>query len=203
MGLGKVEVFFTAWNPVEIPVPQQPRWIVLGKSNVGKSSFLNALVHPFKAFKVGSRPGVTVGVIGAFCQLGKSPKSRIELLDTPGYGFSVRKTEDKLRWGQLAQTLLNQKKSSKVPCFWLWLVDPLADFDQEEEQLLEWLEAQDFAIVFTKCDRINAGLKKESLKRWQSVLQASPREPFWVSSLKGEGFEEIFRFARHYVKGIP
>jgi GTP-binding protein len=202
MGLGKTELHFTAWNPREIQPPVSPRWIVLGKSNVGKSSFLNALVHPHKVFKVGSKPGVTTGIIAAHVQLGKTKQSCLEIVDTPGYGFTVRRQTDKERWGELLDTLAQQKQSAKFPSFWLWLIDPLTDYDQEEEKLLDWLRSQDFVVVFTKCDRIKASMRNDVLKRWSHLLSCSPRDPFWVSAQKGEGFEEVFRFARHYVKGI-
>jgi GTP-binding protein len=203
MGLGKVELSFTAWNPKEIRDPKSPRWVVLGKSNVGKSSFLNALVHPAKVFKVGSRPGVTTGIVAAQVLLGQSKNSALEIVDTPGFGFTIRSREDQKRWSELLDVLKSQQTHFEKPCFWLWLVDPMADFENDEKNLLSWLGDLDFGVVFTKCDRVQKKMHFDVKKRWAPLLEASPREPFWISAKKGEGFEEIFRFARHYVKGSP
>ena len=81
MGLSEVapEVSFTVWNPEDLPEGRVPRWAVLGRSNVGKSSFLNALTHPKSLFRTGRRPGVTVGLIGVHMQLTKSSRSQFRL----------------------------------------------------------------------------------------------------------------------------
>ena len=64
MGLGQAKVSFTVLRAQDLPVAKYPRWAVIGRSNVGKSSLLNALVHPKKLFRTGSTPGLTQGLIG-------------------------------------------------------------------------------------------------------------------------------------------
>ncbi len=198
MGLGPTKLSFTAFLPEHIPVTKHPRWAVLGRSNVGKSSFLNALVHPTKIFKTGNRPGVTIGVIGAIVQLGRSKESCFELIDLPGFGYSERTSKDHARWEQLVEEL--KEKSEGYPLQWIWLIDPVRDPEALEDDLLMWLANAPFALIFTKADKFNAAEKVRAEKAWQRIIDFSIHKPLWVSSLRGDGIQEFAKSARSFVK---
>ena len=108
MGLGPAELAFTILRPDEVPLAKYPRWAVLGRSNVGKSTFLNALTHPHVFFKTGKNPGVTRGLIGVRIRLGKSEDSNLELVDMPGFGFSRGHSIDSAGWDNLGEALREQ-----------------------------------------------------------------------------------------------
>lgn len=175
-----------------------PRWAVLGKTNVGKSSFLNALLHPATYFRSGRTPGVTRGLVAVEVWLGKSPQSKLELVDLPGFAYSERSAEEHDRWSTLADALRQQSRSK--PLEWLYLVDPSRAPDSWDEQVLGWLMGEPYNLVFTKADRVSMNDRKKILERWKPWVDSSAVVPAWVSSTNGEGFNTIASWARQFVK---
>jgi GTP-binding protein len=200
MGLGAAELSFTVLDPSKVPAGHYPRWAVLGRSNVGKSSFLNALVHPSSPFRTGRTPGVTTGLIGVKVRMSRAEESILELVDLPGFGYARGRDADRDRWSILADALREQSMDTGL--LWVWLLDPLREPQNEEHQLLSWLNNAPFAALFTKADQVKNSQRAKVLKAWAPFVEAATEGPYWVSSLKGEGMQEIFKSARNFVRGV-
>ncbi len=199
MGIGKnCELSFTVLDATKVPAAHCPRWAVLGRSNVGKSSLLNALTHPHKFFRTGAKPGVTTGLVGVKLLLGASPKSALELVDLPGFGYARHSNRTLSKWDELVQAL--REKSESKGLLWVWLADPLRSPAEAEFQLLEWLGFSPFSLVFTKADQVKRSQRGDALKRWQPVISRATEGPYWVSALKGDGFAELEKSARSFVR---
>src|SRR5688572_850520 len=104
MGLGKASLSLSKLPTQEWVLPELPTWLVLGKSNVGKSSLLNALIHPQEIFRHGNTPGVTRGLVGATVSMGRK---EFFILDLPGWGYSVRSPIEQKSWDELGKKLSN------------------------------------------------------------------------------------------------
>jgi GTP-binding protein len=199
MGLGKrAELTFTVLDASKVPQAKCPRWAVLGRSNVGKSSLLNALTHPHKFFRTGSKPGVTTGLIGVKVFLGQSPKSALELVDLPGFGYAKHSRSTLSKWDELVVAL--REKSESTGLLWVWLADPTREPAEAEFQLIEWLGMSPFSLVFTKADQVKRSQRAASEKRWSRVLERATEGPYWVSAMKGEGFAELEKSAKSFVR---
>ena len=199
MGLGiSAEVSFTTLKDESVPVGKFPRWAVLGRSNVGKSSLLNALVHPKKLFRTGAKPGVTTGLVGVQVQLGKADQSVLELVDLPGFGFARHSNNVLSAWEDLIVSL--RERSQDRGMMWVWLVDPKRKPGDEERALKSWLQMAPYMFVFTKADQVKASKRKESEKVWASYIDMATEGPYWTSSMKGEGFKELQKSAKNYVR---
>ena len=198
MGLGPSELSFTVFEPQQLPEAVHPRWAVLGRSNVGKSSFLNALLHPFELFRTGKAPGVTRGLIGCHVHLGKGEKAILELVDLPGFGFAKVDQATQAKWNILAQTL--REKSIPEALLWVWLVDPTRSPDQEERNLRAWIGTEPYIFIFTKADKVKNSERARAIQAWSKIADGAVEAPYWVSSLKGEGFDAIFKSARSYLR---
>jgi GTP-binding protein len=199
MGLGKKAVLkFTTLEARKVPEATCPRWAVLGRSNVGKSSLLNALTHPQKFFRTGAKPGVTIGLVGVEVYLSQSEKSRIELVDLPGFGYARHSDNVLSGWEDLIVAL--RERSEARGLLWVWLADPKRAPAEEEFQLLHWLKSAPFMFVFTKSDQVNTKARVSCEKTWQYFIEAASEGPYWVSAMRGEGFDALSKSARSFVR---
>lgn len=197
MGLGRAELSFSSLIAEKIPHARQPRIVVLGRSNVGKSSLLNAMTHPQKIFRTGKTPGLTRGVLGARVQLGASQESILELVDVPGTGFA-RNPHEREAWAEMMDVL--KDKSAGKPLMFLVLIELGRRPEPEDLDLIEWLGDLPFALVFTKVDKIKPALREDASKHWIRVLSEATGNPFFVSSTKNEGLGELFKAMRAFVR---
>jgi GTP-binding protein len=199
MGLGRAQLKYTAFLPEQLPEGKRARWAVLGRSNVGKSSFLNALIHPLTLFKTSSTPGKTRGLIGVEVEVGKAPQARLEIVDLPGFGFAKGAVgQERETWQTLAAVLRERSQDSGL--LWVWLVDPLRKPDSEEAALLRWLAGEPYSFVFTKADQVKPVARKACEEAWADLIEPATEGPYWTSSLKGEGFDAVIKSARSFVR---
>jgi GTP-binding protein len=197
MGLGKAALSLSKLPSQEWILPELPTWLVLGKSNVGKSSLLNALIHPQEIFRSGSTPGVTRGLVGATITMGRK---ELFILDLPGWGFSVRSPIEKKSWDELGSKLTNAIHPDISQM--IWLVDPRRDFDQSEADVLAWLGNLNWFLVFTKSDQVKRSERKKRENEWRKAVGASVENLLWVSTKDGEGMTELMGRARTFVRQI-
>lgn len=198
MGLGPAKLSFTVLKAQDVPESTFPRLAVLGRSNVGKSSFLNSLLHPHKLFRTSSQAGKTVGLVAAHLRLGKSEASTLEIVDVPGFGFAPAKAQILDSWGDLLEALRNRSRSSDL--LWVWLVDPLRKPEALEYELLQWLGPEPFLFVFTKEDKIKPKDKAEVEELWREIIERSSEKAYWLSSMKGTGMKEVQNSLKSFMR---
>lgn len=128
-----------------LPSLNLPEIAFAGRSNVGKSSLINALTRQWGVVRTSDKPGMTQSV--NFFTLG----SRLCLVDLPGYGFAYAKEEAKEAWEDLVKEYVTTRKILKRVCL---LVDSKWGLKPRDEELIELMEnAQTkYQIVLTKTD---------------------------------------------------
>ena len=128
-----------------------------GRSNVGKSSLINALLGRKSLARVSSAPGKTITI--NFYEVDK----KLYLVDLPGYGFAKRTLEDKAKWSALTDGYFTQNRNIDRLSLVLQLVDSRIGPTVDDEMMLDFLRASDlpFAVVATKTDKLNATEKRE------------------------------------------
>jgi len=175
----------SAADPRQFPAPSAPEIAFSGRSNVGKSSLINALVGD-KIAKTSNTPGRTQTI--NFFELRRPGKPHPEFffVDLPGYGYArVPKTITTL-WSQFIDPYL-KTRSSLALC--LSLVDVSIPPQKLDLQLIDWLRhhGRPFLVVATKADRISGNLLRSSLAKLSRELQLESGEivPFSAKSRVG------------------
>ena len=165
--------------------PDKPMIAVCGKSNVGKSSFINMLANQKKLAKTSSEPGRTRLVnyfdFGEFI-----------LADLPGYGFArVSKTE-KEKWAKTLSAFF--KKKEKIAHVFM-LADSRHDPTADDVQMIEFLHYHilPFTVVLTKADKLSKMKVKEHKKAIAADLYMAPDNLIATSSQTGFGKEEVLQ----------
>ncbi len=163
-------------------IPQKPMIAVCGKSNVGKSSFINMLANRKKLAKTSSEPGRTRLV--NYFDFGE-----FWLADLPGYGFARVSKSEKEKW---AKTLDNFFKDKQHIAHVFMLVDARHDPTADDMQMLEFLHYHTipFTVVLTKADKLSKMKLKEHIKAIAADLYLAPANMLATSSETGYGKSE-------------
>src|SRR5258708_605866 len=122
----------SAARPEQFPPDAEPEVAFLGRSNVGKSSLLNALVGAGGLAHISSRPGCTQQI--NFYQV----DGGFRFVDLPGYGFSKVPQQISREWKGLIESYLTDRRSLRLAVL---LVDARRGWMQTDLELREWLEA--------------------------------------------------------------
>jgi GTP-binding protein len=153
----------TAWNASQFPKPGMPEVVFLGRSNVGKSTLINALLNRLNkrvAF-VSSKPGKTrsANFYKIYVDGADSAETNFCLVDMPGYGYAARSGDEREGWWKLVKRYFSGKRNT---VFALHLVDFRHGPISGDIELTEWLDGLDMPrqIVFTKGDKVPRGRSK-------------------------------------------
>lgn len=172
------------------PAPKIPEYAFIGRSNVGKSSLINALVNQKYLAKTSGKPGKTQ-LINHFII-----NNDWYLVDLPGYGFAkISKAKRAEFHDMISNYLLNR---TNLMCLFV-LIDCRHKPQAIDQEFMQWLAEKGipFVIVFTKVDKLGktalakniSQYKEEMLKTWESLPQT-----FITSAEKKSGTQEIANF---------
>ena len=184
---GPCDFFFAAAKSDGLPPIGAPEIAFAGRSNVGKSSLVNALTGRQSLARTSNTPGRTQELI--FFDLGK----QLTLVDMPGYGYAAVNKNKVASWGQLMRDYL-RGRSALMRAF--VLVDGrhgLKDSDIETMKLLD-ASAVSYAIVLTKRDEVKLADQQTRVDATLEALRTHPAAypgTFFTSSRTGEGIPEL------------
>ncbi|XP_021279133.1 uncharacterized protein LOC110412827 [Herrania umbratica] len=183
----KLQFFAAAKVSSSFPAPDTPEIAFAGRSNVGKSSLLNALTRQWGVVRTSDKPGHTQTI--NFFKLG----SKLCLVDLPGYGFAYAKEEVKEAWEELVKEYVSTRVGLKRVCL---LIDTKWGMKPRDNELIDLMERSQtkYQIVLTKTDTMfpidvarRAMQIEESLKAHRSVVQPL----MMVSSKSGAGIRSL------------
>lgn len=186
---------FVISNPDVATCPQSnlPEYAFIGRSNVGKSSLINAICHNPKLAKTSQKPGKTL-LINHF--LVNEGADAWHLVDLPGYGFAQtgQKQRDKLRV-MLDRYCLTRQQLVNL----FVLIDCRHEPQKIDLEFMEWLGENEvpFSIVFTKADKVGKGRLSENIDNYKRTLLETWEELptiFITSAEKKEGTEELVNY---------
>ena len=173
----------SAATKAQFITPNKPMIAVCGKSNVGKSSFINMLANRKKLAKTSSAPGRTRLVnyfdFGEFI-----------LADLPGYGFAQVSKSEKIKWAKTLDQFFKEKGNIAHV---FMLADSRHDPTADDVQMIEYLHFNviPFTVVLTKADKLSKMKIKEHKKAIAADLYMGESNLIATSSETGYGKDEI------------
>jgi GTP-binding protein len=193
-----------------LPAPTLTEVAFAGRSNVGKSSLLNAMMQRHGLARTSRTPGCTrqLNVFEVKCADGL----QLRLVDLPGYGWARRSKSERGEWQGMIEGYLRGRASLKAVAI---LVDVRRGPEEEEEQLVEFLRERrpvssarplDVIFVATKFDKLGTAARKPALeaikkaaKQGGQATAATVGGIIGFSAVTGEGREALWSRIRHAV----
>ncbi|MEZ5401637.1 MAG: ribosome biogenesis GTP-binding protein YihA/YsxC [Bryobacteraceae bacterium] len=175
----------SAARPEQFPGEDLPEIAFLGRSNVGKSSLLNAITGSPGLAKTSSTPGRTQTV--NFFRVA----NRFLFVDLPGYGFARVPKEIAQSWKKLIESYLARRPG---PDLCLVLLDARRGWMEKDLELREWLEfhGRKYIVAATKFDKLKSQKERHAaLNRLNRYQAEAPAIPF--SAVTGQGVREIWQ----------
>jgi len=177
------------------PVEGAPEVAFAGRSNVGKSTLLQALMQRRGLVRISSTPGRT-RLINFFRVVvapdgGRSPQDRRELMfvDLPGYGYAKVSKEEREKWLPFVDQYLSERASLKILVL---LVDPRRDMGLDETEIAKYVMERGVLViaVMTKADKLKKHERKPALQKLERALGL---KVLAVSATDGDGVDELWR----------
>ena len=165
----------------KLPENTLPEIAFAGKSNVGKSSLINALINRKSYARTSATPGKTQTI--NFYNINEE----LYLVDLPGYGYAKVSEQEKIRWGKLIERYLHESKQLKVVFL---LIDIRHEPSANDKMMYEWIVAQGYrpVIIATKLDKIKISQKDKQIrlvKQGLNVLPGTKVIPFSAETKQG------------------
>ena len=170
-----------------LPPPDRPEIAFAGRSNVGKSSLINALVGQDGLARTSRTPGRTR--LANWFEIGSSPP--FFLVDLPGYGYAQVNSATRETWRPMIQAYLEERPSLAGV---LLLVDIRRNAEDEELDFVPWLASRGTPLIvaMTKADKLPKNKRPLEVMRAKQLLGVR-KDPIAVSTLSRDGLDPLFR----------
>ena len=177
-------------NYRKCPAPKIPEYAFIGRSNVGKSSLVNALSNKKNLAKTSAKPGKTQ-LINHFII-----NKEWFLVDLPGYGFAKTSKKKKAIFQKMTENYLLNR--TNLICLFV-LIDSRLKPQKIDQEFMQWLSEKEipFVMIFTKSDKLGKiALEKniqeyntKMLKKWEELPKS-----FVTSAEKKTGLNQIIKY---------
>ncbi len=169
----------------KLPETKLPEVAFAGKSNVGKSSLINALMNRKSLARTSAQPGKTQTI--NFYNINEE----IYFVDLPGYGYAKASKSEVAKWGQMIERYLHTSK--RLKCVFL-LIDIRHEPGENDRLMYDWVCANGYTpvIIATKLDKIKRSQIDKQVKLIRTALKASDATVVPFSATSKQGREEIY-----------
>ncbi|PWM46172.1 MAG: YihA family ribosome biogenesis GTP-binding protein [Clostridiales bacterium] len=163
LNYNNVDIIQSCFNVKDIKAERRPEIVFVGRSNVGKSSMINAILSRKSFARVSSVPGKTAAI--NFYDIDK----KIYLVDLPGYGFAKRSKAERHNWGKLIGDYLSIDRDIRLIVF---LVDLRHDPSENDMIMYKYLMQTEylFTVAATKSDKLSNTAAAEQVKRFSELF---------------------------------
>ncbi|HAM81447.1 ribosome biogenesis GTP-binding protein YihA/YsxC [Ornithinibacillus bavariensis] len=193
MKVTNAEIVISAVSKKQYPNDQLPEIALAGRSNVGKSSFINKLIARKSLARTSSKPGKTQTL--NFYRINDA----FYFVDVPGYGYAKVSKTEREKWGKMMEEYFQTRETLKAV---LLITDIRHEPTKDDIQMYEFLKYYELPVIVvaTKLDKIPKGKRAQHLKRTINTLQLERGDiilPF--SSETGEGKDEAWGILNNFL----
>jgi len=165
---------------------------VVGRSNVGKSSLINAVANRKNLARVSNTPGRTrlLNLFTLSENRGSDGALPATVMDLPGYGYAKASKQMRSSWGAMIENYLLEREGLTMVVV---LVDGEVGPTKLDVQMLDWLRSNDLphTVVATKHDKVKSSKRQRRKRDLAEGCDLEPGDVVWVSAVKGVGVDRL------------
>ena len=193
MKVSKAEIVICAVSEKQYPDNNLPEIALAGRSNVGKSSFINKLINRKNLARTSSKPGKTQTL--NFYLINDA----FHFVDVPGYGYAKVSKREREKWGKMMEEYFTKRSSLKLAVL---IVDIRHKPTNDDVMMYDFLKYYNMTVlvIATKLDKIPKNKKQQHLQQVINTLEMEKEDtiiPF--SSETGEGKDAAWNFLQQYL----
>ncbi|ANB60336.1 ribosome biogenesis GTP-binding protein YihA/YsxC [Anoxybacteroides amylolyticum] len=186
MKITAAEITISAVKPEQYPEGDRPEFALAGRSNVGKSSFINKMVNRKNLARTSSKPGKTQTL--NFYLINES----FYFVDVPGYGFAKVSKQERQAWGKMMETYFTTREQLKAAVL---VVDLRHPPTKDDCMMYEFFKHYSIPtiVVATKADKVPRGKWQKHQKIVRETLNMTPEDELILFSAEtGQGKDEAW-----------
>ncbi|MED4530899.1 ribosome biogenesis GTP-binding protein YihA/YsxC [Metabacillus fastidiosus] len=187
------DIVISAVRPAQYPDVDLPEIALAGRSNVGKSSFINKMINRKNLARTSSKPGKTQTL--NFYIINEI----LHFVDVPGYGFAKVSKTEREAWGKMIETYLKNREQLRAV---ILLIDVRHPPTKDDVTMYDFLKHYDLPtiVIATKADKIPKGKWPKHLKVVKETLNMEKEDHLILfSSETGQGKEEAWNIIQHFI----
>jgi len=186
----KTKFILSAVSSDQFPESDRPEVAFVGRSNVGKSSLINAMVGT-KMARVSSKPGLTTAINFFEVEVARAtgPFIPIMLADLPGYGYARVSKKESAGWSKFIDPYMTDRRQLRTVVV---LVDSTVPVQGSDIEMIQWLRAANrpFVMVGTKSDKIGPSRRLGEINKLAAEFGCKVLP---ISATTGDGIEDLWR----------
>ncbi|EJL0112300.1 YihA family ribosome biogenesis GTP-binding protein, partial [Listeria monocytogenes] len=185
-----VELIISAVRPEQYPETDLPEYALAGRSNVGKSSFINTMIRRKSMARISQKPGKTQTL--NFYKI----EEALFFVDVPGYGFAKVSKTEREKWGVMIETYITSREQLRGV---IQIVDLRHKPTEDDRMMYEFLKYYDIPVIViaTKADKIPRSKWQKNAKIVRETLDFDPDDKFVLFSSETKmGKDEAWQFIK-------
>ncbi|MEH7254599.1 ribosome biogenesis GTP-binding protein YihA/YsxC [Neobacillus niacini] len=187
------DIVISAVRPAQYPETELPEFALAGRSNVGKSSFINKMLNRKGLARISSKPGKTQTL--NFYLINEI----LHFVDVPGYGYAKVSKSERAAWGKMIETYFTSREQLRAAVL---IVDLRHPPTQDDVMMYDFLKHYDIPciVIATKADKIPKGKWQKYLKVTKETLDLDENDQIVLfSSETGEGKDKAWSILQSYM----
>ena len=188
MKVNRAEFIISAVSPAQYPNTNLPEIALAGRSNVGKSSFINKMTNRKNLARTSSKPGKTQTL--NYYKI----EDKFYFVDVPGYGYAKVSKTERAKWGEMLETYFTKRETLKAA---VCVVDFRHPPTQDDIQMYNFLKYYNVPVLVlaTKADKIPKSKWNKHEKVAREALDLDPSDKLIVfSSELGTGIDKVWNY---------